>query len=98
MYYINKQNKGEIMEKEWKVSKEGNVVSLYRLSGKTFPCILFNCVQNMLYVRNDNGRMPSKTYSYEGASANSVAQAMQHVSSPHPSIKNIEQFLQQCAM
>lgn len=98
MYYINKQNKGEIMEKEWKVSKEGNVVSLYRLSGKTFPCILFNRVQNTLYVRDDNGRMPSKTYSYEGASANSVAQAMQHVRSPHPSIKNIKRFLQECAM
>lgn len=81
----------------WKVIVEGETVTLSRFSGKTFPCISYARKEDKIYGRDDNGKKPSATFSYEGATELSVKCMLCHISQPHPSPQIIQDFITQCS-
>jgi len=80
----------------WKVIKDNNIVTMFRTTGKMLPCIEFNIAQNMLSGRNNNGKNPSRTYSYTGCTTETIRQMLGHISMPYPTFEEIRNFKALC--
>ena len=79
---------------KWSMSKDGNMTSLYRFSGKTWPCINYDKSTGIVYARNDNGSRPSTTIkTTELTVAGVMALINGEISTPLPSKEAIEALL-----
>lgn len=81
------------MKKDWQIIS-GDTPTICRFSGKIFPQMTYSRTDNKIKSRDDNGKNPSITLETNDISIKGINQLLSRISTPHPSKKILEEFLQ----